>query len=54
MPSPSNPKLLSVIIPCYNEAGTIAQVVKKVIAAPLPNGWNKEIIIVDDGSGAAT
>jgi glycosyltransferase involved in cell wall biosynthesis len=42
---------LSVIIPCYNEAGTIEQIVKSVINAPYKN---KEIIIVDDFSTDGT
>lgn len=37
---------LSVIIPTYNEAKTLAQLIKKVLAVPI----NKEIIVVDDGS----
>lgn len=37
---------LSVIIPTYNEANTLAQLLRKVICVPV----NKEIIIVDDGS----
>lgn len=45
---------LSIVIPCYNEAKTILNVLKCVKAAPLPTGWSKEIIIVDDGSDAAT
>jgi glycosyltransferase involved in cell wall biosynthesis len=38
---------LSVLIPVYNEAGTLAEVVRRVRAAP----FAKEIILVDDGSG---
>lgn len=38
---------LSVIIPCYNELGTVSQVVQAVKASPIQN---LEIIIVDDGS----
>jgi glycosyltransferase involved in cell wall biosynthesis len=38
--------LLSVIIPCYNEAATIRKVVEAVLASPV----EKEIIIVDDCS----
>jgi glycosyltransferase involved in cell wall biosynthesis len=41
-------RLLSVIIPVYNEQATIAEVVEKVAAASIP--LEKEIIIVDDGS----
>ncbi|KND49539.1 MAG: Glycosyl transferase, family 2 [Parcubacteria bacterium C7867-008] len=46
--------LLSVIIPCFNEADTIALVVERVIATGLPSGWSKEIIVVDDGSNEET
>ncbi|NEQ23654.1 MAG: glycosyltransferase, partial [Microcoleus sp. SIO2G3] len=38
---------LSVVIPCFNELGTIAQVVKAVKAAPIES---LEIIVVDDCS----
>lgn len=51
---PPRKALLSVIIPCYNEADTIAEVVRRVREARLPEGWRKEIIIVDDGSGENT
>ncbi len=37
---------LSVIIPCYNEKGTIASLIAMVQASP----WVQEIIVVDDGS----
>jgi len=37
---------LSVIVPCYNERDTIAEIVTRVLAVPM----NIEIIIVDDGS----
>jgi len=42
--------LLSVIIPVYNEAKTIKQVLEKVNSVPI----DKEIIIVDDGSTDGT
>jgi glycosyltransferase involved in cell wall biosynthesis len=41
---------LSVIIPVYNEAQTIAEVIRRVLAVPL----DKEIIVVDDGSSDGT
>lgn len=50
MQSKSKLRTLSIIIPCYNEAGTISEVVEKVKHATLPIGWEREIIIVDDGS----
>ncbi len=42
---------LSVVIPCYNELGTISQVVREVKASPVKNC---EIIIVDDCSTDGT
>ncbi|MDE2071441.1 MAG: bifunctional glycosyltransferase family 2/GtrA family protein [Patescibacteria group bacterium] len=47
-------KTLSVLIPCYNEEHTIAQVLARVEAAPVPGGWQKELVIVDDGSTDGT
>ena len=38
---------LSVVIPCYNEVGTIDRIIAAVRASPHPD---KEIIVVDDGS----
>ena len=38
--------LLSVIMPVYNEEGTIEEIVSRVLAMPLPI----ELIVVDDGS----
>jgi dolichol-phosphate mannosyltransferase len=45
---------LSIIIPCFNEAETIEAVVARVLSVALPGTWEREIIIVDDGSGEAT
>ena len=41
---------LSVIIPVYNESGTIREIIKRVQAVPI----DKEIIVVDDGSTDST
>src|SRR5574341_1084742 len=41
---------LSVIMPVYNEAGTVAEIVRRVLAVPVA----KELIIVDDGSTDGT
>lgn len=41
---------LSVIVPVYNEHATLAEIVKRILAAP----FDKEIIIVDDGSTDGT
>ena len=43
-------KTLSVIIPCFNEQATLANVVNKVGQAATA-GLDMEIVIVDDGSG---
>lgn len=42
---------LSVVIPCYNEVGTIAAILEAVHASPYPD---KEVIVVDDGSTDGT
>jgi glycosyltransferase involved in cell wall biosynthesis len=41
---------LSILIPAYNEEGTITQILDKVIAAKLPEDIAKEIIVIDDAS----
>lgn len=42
-------KLLSIIIPAYNEEKTASDIVKKVLKRQT-KGWRKEIIFIDDGS----
>ena len=49
---PESYKLLSVIIPVYNEKSTISEVIEKVSNVELP--IEKEIIVVDDGSTDGT
>src|SRR3989344_6288540 len=44
---------LSIIIPCYNESRTIEEILHRAIRASLP-GWDREIIVVDDGSTDGT
>jgi len=41
---------LSVLIPLYNEEEFIGTLVERVLAAPLPDSLDREIIVVDDGS----
>ncbi len=43
----SDEKILSIIIPCYNEENNIVSLVNKVCQSPIKN---KEIIVVDDCS----
>jgi glycosyltransferase involved in cell wall biosynthesis len=45
---------ISIIIPVYNEFRSLPLVLARVMAAPLPAGCEKEIIIVDDGSTDGT
>ncbi len=44
---------LSIIVPCYNEANTVAEVVSRVLSANVM-GLGIEVILVDDGSADGT
>jgi glycosyltransferase involved in cell wall biosynthesis len=44
------PGLLSILIPLYNEEEFIAPLLDRVLAAPLPPGMERELIVVDDCS----
>ena len=41
---------LSVLIPLYNEEEFILELLRRVVAAPLPTGFDRELIVVDDCS----
>lgn len=45
---------LTIIIPAYNEAATIGQILQRVMSAPLPGGMSRQLIVVDDGSTDGT
>lgn len=45
---------LSIVIPCYNEQRSIQEIISRVQAVVLPQGVEKEIIIIDDGSSDGT
>lgn len=49
----SKAKLLSIVIPCYNEKATIEKIMQEVEAVNL-GSTKKEILIVDDGSKDGT
>jgi glycosyltransferase involved in cell wall biosynthesis len=49
-PLPTAISKLSVIVPCYNEAGTIAVLLDKVTDVQLPGNIDKEIIVINDCS----
>ena len=47
-------KKLSVVVPAFNEVKTIEQVLDRVGSAPLPDGVELEIVVVDDASTDGT
>ncbi|MFZ9216075.1 MAG: glycosyltransferase family 2 protein [Vulcanococcus sp.] len=51
MVPPASRPLLSVVIPCFNEAATILDLIERVRCAPVSS---KQIIVVDDGSSDGT
>lgn len=44
------PTLLSVLMPLYNEVEHVGASIQRVLAAPLPDGVEIELVVVDDGS----
>ena len=46
--------LVSIITPFFNEERTLARLLERVVAAALPEGMNRELILVDDGSTDAS
>jgi glycosyltransferase involved in cell wall biosynthesis len=46
--------VLSILIPVYNERAYLAKCVERVLAAELPAGLSKEIVMVDDASTDGT
>ena len=45
---------VSIVVPVYNEFVTLPLVLQRILEAPLPEGCEREIIIVDDGSTDGT
>jgi glycosyltransferase involved in cell wall biosynthesis len=50
-PTEGERPLLTVLIPVYNEEGTVAELLRRVAEGPYPD---KEVIVIDDGSTDAT
>ena len=50
----SKPGLVSVVVPVYNEAGTIGGDLKTIIAAMEKTEFDYEVLVVDDGSRDGT
>ena len=46
--------VLSVVIPIYNEERTVEQLLRAVLECPLPDGVDREVILVDDASSDGT
>lgn len=46
----SNSKLVSIVIPCYNEEGNISQGISDTVEVMTRSGHNFELICIDDGS----
>lgn len=45
---------VSILMPVYNERYLIGECLRRVLAAPLPTGLEREVIIVDDGCNDGT
>src|SRR5579862_7618127 len=45
---------ISILVPLYNEEEFVATLLERVVAAPLPQGFELEIIVADDGSKDAS
>ena len=50
------PKLrkLSVVVPVFNERNTLVEILRRMRAVEMPDGIEREIIVVDDGSDDGT
>ena len=42
--------LLSIVVPVYNEEQTVAALLREVLRSPLPDGVQREVVVVDDAS----
>ena len=51
-----NPRmtLVSIVVPVYNESDHIEQVIRRILAVPMPPGVDRELVVVDDGSTDGT
>ncbi|MDQ1520782.1 MAG: hypothetical protein QOI55_1855 [Actinomycetota bacterium] len=45
---------LSVVVPVYNERNTLVEIVRRMRQVRLPEGIDREIIVIDDGSSDGT
>jgi len=56
VPDRTPPKIrkLSLIVPVFNERTTLVEVIRRMRAVELPDGIEREIIVIDDGSTDGT
>jgi glycosyltransferase involved in cell wall biosynthesis len=47
-------RLLSVIVPVFNERTTVAEVIRRIRSVDLPQPLEREVVVVDDGSSDGT
>ncbi len=52
--TPPSLQKLSVVVPVFNERNTLVEILRRMRAVELPDGIEKEIIVVDDGSNDGT
>ena len=45
--------VLHVVMPVFDEGPTLGEIVRRVVAAPVPAGWEVDLTMVDDGSRPA-
>jgi dolichol-phosphate mannosyltransferase len=50
----TQPMKITILIPVYNESLTLPLIMQRVLDAPLPEGCEKEVLVVDDGSTDGT
>ena len=46
--------LLTIVVPVFNEEQTVGQLLRAVLSAPLPEGVEQEVVVVDDASTDGT
>ena len=50
----NKPKLLSVVVPCYNEQEVFTELLRRLYEVLTTNNYNFEIVLIDDGSKDST
>ena len=58
MAEPEQPSVavrkLSVVVPVFNERNTLVEILRRMRSVQLPEGIEREIVLVDDGSTDGT